>query len=352
LAQAPSSATTHPSWPAGWPSLILMSAANAENGAVAVPGKERKKVPSIPEDYVIDKDAVYTGTVVTYQKWQGYGFIQPDQAGLVPEDKLWVHWSNIQTEDRFPFLTKDMKVEFGLMRWTRGKGEWQATTLRAKKVTEVGGAPIAVQEAADAEKKEFLESQSKRYTGTLKFYVPKQGYGYVTVDDGNSLDESVPKELRVEAPEVNCAGRRPTGFLESTAVEFGIVKNRKGQFNVYNMTLPNGVPMTKANVEHRETPGDQTFRGTISHYQPWQGWGFIAPENASLLPPHIQQALAKQQAAAKVKSKKDEEPAQVFYFTKADVSKGCNAKKDMKVIFKVYLDDKGAGACDVTAVEE
>jgi len=301
---------------------------------------------------VIDKDARYPGTVVTYAKWQGYGFIQPDQAGLVPEDKLWVHWSNIQTEDRFPFLVKDRKVEFGLMRWTRGRGQSQSTTLRAKGVTNVGGTPIAVQDEEDAEKKEFLESQSKRYTGTLKFYVPKQGYGYVKIDDGFSLDESVPKELRVEAQEVNCAGKRPTGVLENTAVEFGIVKDRKGHCVVYNMTLPGGVLMTKANVEHREAQGEQSFRGIISHYQQWQGWGFIAPETASFLPPNIQQALVKQQEAAKAKSKKDEEPAQVFYFTKADVSRELNPKKDLQVVFKVYLDDKGAGAFDVMAVEQ
>jgi len=301
---------------------------------------------------VIDKDARYTGTVTTYAKWQGYGFIQPDQAGLVPEDKLWVHWSNIQTEDRFPFLTKDLKVEFGLMKWTKGRGEQTATTLRAKKVTAVGGAAIAVQDGADAEKKEFLESQSKRYTGTLKFYVPKQGYGYVTVGE-QGLDAAVPKELRVEAPEINAGGKRPTSFVENTPVEFGIVKNRKGNFAVYNMTLPGCVAMTKANVEHRVAQGDQSFQGTISQYHAWNGWGFILPDTASSLPANIQEALTKQQAAAKAKSKKDEDPAQVFYFTKADVSRGDGypkLQKDSKVTFKVYLDDKGAGACDVAEV--
>merc|ERR1719424_2680331 len=91
-----------------------------------------KPVPTIPEYYVIDKDGRYPGTVISYQKWHGYGFIQPDQAGLVPEDKLWVHWSNIQTEDRFPFLTKDLKVEFGLMKFVTGRDKWETTSLRTK----------------------------------------------------------------------------------------------------------------------------------------------------------------------------------------------------------------------------
>jgi len=301
---------------------------------------------------VVDKDARYTGTVTSYAKWQGYGFIQPDQADLVPGDKLWVHWSNIQTDDRYPFLTKDLKVEFGLMKWVTGRGQWETTSLRAKMVTNVGGAAIALQDQLDAEKKEFLGSQSQRYKGMLKFYVPKQGYGYVAIDEGLSLGEDAPKELRVEEPEVNCGGKRPTSFMENTPVEFGIVKNKKGQYMVYNMTMPGGVPLSKANLEHRELQGAQTFRGTISHFHWRQGWGFIVPETTSFLPPHIQQALVKQQEAAKAKSKKEEMPTQVFYFTKNDVARDVNPKQDLKVVFKAYLDDKGVGACDVSLAEE
>lgn len=314
----------------------------------------KKSVPSLPKDYVVDKDARYPGTVISYAKWQGYGFIKPDQDGLVPEDKVWVHWSNIQTEDRFPFLTKDMKVEFGLMIWTSGKGEWEKTSLRAKTVTEVGGAAIAVQEKVDAEKKEFLDGkQQERYAGMLKFYVPRQGYGYVTLDSQlkDAAGEEVPKELRVEEPEVNCGGKRPTTFIENQKVEFGIVKNKKGQYMIYNMTLPGGTPLSKANLENRQLQGDQEFRGTISHFHWRQAWGFIVPETTSFLPPNVQQALTKQQEEAKEKSKKEEGPSQVFYFTKADVANGTNLKSDTKVVFKVYLDDKGVGAYDVAVVD-
>jgi len=36
---------------------------------------------------------------------------------------------------------------------------------------------------------------SGRYTGQLKFFIPKRGYGYIAIDDGFKYDiEGVPKE--------------------------------------------------------------------------------------------------------------------------------------------------------------
>jgi cold shock CspA family protein len=316
--------------------------------------------PVIPEDYVVDKDARYPGTVINYYKWQGYGFIQPDQQGLVPADKVWVHWSNIQTEDRFPFLIKDQKVEFGLMKWTTGSKTAPTSSLRAKTVTEVGGEMIAVQDKVDGEKKEFLNGhQALRYTGTLKFYVPKMGYGYVAVDtEGAEFPEEMPKELRVEEPEVNCGGRRPTSFMENTPVEFGIVKNRKGQYMIYNMTMPGGNALTKAALEHRLSQGEQTYEGTISFFHWRQSWGLIVPDSLESLPPSVQQALKDQQQKSLEKAKAKESPEgeaqpppeQALYFTKSDVLKGVSPKKDAKVTFQAYTDDKGAGAHSVAVV--
>eukprot|EP00929_Paragymnodinium_shiwhaense_P045023 TRINITY_DN23057_c0_g1_i3.p1 TRINITY_DN23057_c0_g1~~TRINITY_DN23057_c0_g1_i3.p1 ORF type:complete len:120 (+),score=20.96 TRINITY_DN23057_c0_g1_i3:68-427(+) len=80
-------------------------------------GMPRKSALAIPEDHVIDKEARYTGTVSTYYKWKGYGFIKLSQEGVVPHDTIFVHWSNVQTDDRFPFLVKDAQVEFGLFKW-------------------------------------------------------------------------------------------------------------------------------------------------------------------------------------------------------------------------------------------
>mmetsp|Transcript_113089 Transcript_113089/g.241381 ORF Transcript_113089/g.241381 Transcript_113089/m.241381 type:complete len:319 (-) Transcript_113089:137-1093(-) len=298
--------------------------------------------PTVAEDFEISADAKFSGTVVNYYKWHGYGFITVDQQGIIPQDKLYVHWSNIQTQDRYPFLVKDQKVEFGVMKWkTRG-----GTTLRAKTVTNPGGQVVANQDAIDAEKKTFVGSQQLRYTGMLKFYNPARGFGYVAMDDGYQLDEPVPKELRVELSEVNCGGKRPQRMMENTPVEFGIVKNKAGHFLAYNMTMPGGVPLLTENLEGRQVLQGQIYKGVITNYNWKQGWGFIAVDASVPLPPAVQQKIVEMQESAKARGKTVQEGA-VLYFRKPDIDRALKADKDVKVRFQLYVDSKGAGACDV-----
>merc|ERR1719436_2327481 len=223
------------------------------------------KPEGIPADMVVDTETRYTGTVNSYYKWQGHGFITPSKSGIVPEDKLYVHWANIQTEDRYPHLMKDMVVEFSLMKW-KDRG---AETLRAKFVTMPGGANIAVQDEEDAKTKTFVGGQNLRYTGNLKWYDPKKSLGIVTLDEGYALDSDVPKELQVEEDEVNCGGKRPQVKMEKMAVEFGIYKNKKGKYLAYNMCLPGGGSMARENIEGRSSLGEATYTGEVAFWS----WG-------------------------------------------------------------------------------
>lgn len=68
-----------------------------------------------------------------------------------------------------------------------------------------------------------------RYLGILKFYNPRNGYGYITVDPRFVTDDgenSVPSELRVERSEVNAGGQNP-GAMQDVAVEFGVWKTSR-----------------------------------------------------------------------------------------------------------------------------
>merc|ERR1711904_374111 len=115
--------------------------------------------------------------------------------------------------------------------------------VEAKNVTMPGGGNIAIQDQIDAEKKTFVGGQELRYTGSLKFYRAKEGYGYITMDDGYAVDASVPKEIRCEMAEMNAGGAKPGNMKEVSAVEFGIWKNTKGVHKAYNVTLPGGMPL-------------------------------------------------------------------------------------------------------------
>merc|ERR1719172_254361 len=121
-----------------------------------------------------------------------------------------------------------MEVEFSVEK-TR---HWQTNlmTLRASNVTMAGGLNVAVQDDIDAQEKDFVGGQHLRYTGTLKFFNPRLGFGYVTMDQGYDVDASVPSDLRVETMEVNSGGRRPLP-MQNIAVEFGIWKDeRRGKY--------------------------------------------------------------------------------------------------------------------------
>jgi len=311
-------------------------------------GPRRGQAPkAIPGDFTVDKEARHAGTVTAYNKWSGYGFIKPNQQGLVPEDKLYVHWSNIQSEDRFPFLQKDMEVEFGLMTYKATEYDGRIT-LRAKTVTLPGGSMVAVQDNLDAEKKTFIGGQNLRYTGQLKFYNPKQGFGYVTMDEGYQMEEEVRKELRVEEAEVSCGGKRPRRWLEGLSVEFGIWKTKTGQHLVYNMTLPGGVPMTQENMEHRQPVSGALYQGQIAFWSWKQGWGHIEPDASAKLPPAVTAQMEEMVKSAQEKGKKPE--GSLLYFRKADLAGTSWLKKGQAVTFQVYTDDKGAGATGINVV--
>jgi cold shock CspA family protein len=204
-------------------------------------GKGFSKPQALPDDFVVDTAKLYTGTVAAYYKFNGYGFIEPDEKGVIPNDKVFAFWKNLNSTDRYPALAKEMKVQF-----TVNSVEKQGVkTLQAENVSSVGGGPISIQDDSDT-KKDFVGGQNLRYTGTLKFFLPKQGYGYIKIDPGYQYDkEGVPEEVRVETAEMNCGGGNPQ-YSEEMKVEFGIWITSKGAFKGYNVTLPGGLPLPAA----------------------------------------------------------------------------------------------------------
>jgi len=311
-------------------------------------GKGRQRqLPTVPATFEVNEDARYSGVVSYYSKLKGYGFIRVAEKDVVPTDLLFVHWRAIQSEDRFPFLVKDLEVEFSLQKW-REAGE---ATLRAKGVTLPGGAPVTMQDTVDAESKTFVGSQHVRYPGTLKFYDPRAGFGYVTIDPGHDLD-GVPSELRVERAEVNAGGRQPQWMI-NLKVEFAIWKTSKGAFKAYNMTMPGGAPLTQEALENRVSIGGETYQGEVKVWNWQQGWGFIKIDPSATVPASVTEKLAQQNSLAleKAEAKGKKTPQEeLLYFRRADVKPDCKLRRGAQVMFKIYTDDKGAGALDVHAV--
>lgn len=311
-----------------------------------------ESVSRVPPDYEVDHDARYSGTVDFYSKLKGYGFIEVGDKGALPEDRIFVQWRNIDSKDRFPFLVKGLEVEFGIMKWRDSSRRGQVS-LRAKNVTLPDGASVHLQDEIDAAKKQFIGSQEGRYTGNMKFFNPKAGYGYITVDPGFVVEGvSIPTELRVERSEVNAGGKQPQ-WMQNLAVEFGIWMTSRGVPKAYNVTLPGGAALTQSALENRQALGGQTYRGEVQMWNWKQGWGFIKADASVALPPHVQAKLtqqtqtAQQKAASKGRTGSDEE---LLYVRRSDIAPGVKLQKGSQVMFQIYVDDKGVGAFEVQTI--
>eukprot|EP00425_Heterocapsa_triquetra_P007983 CAMPEP_0195160180 /NCGR_PEP_ID=MMETSP0448-20130528/186537_1 /TAXON_ID=66468 /ORGANISM="Heterocapsa triquestra, Strain CCMP 448" /LENGTH=290 /DNA_ID=CAMNT_0040198981 /DNA_START=18 /DNA_END=886 /DNA_ORIENTATION=- len=151
-------------------------------------GGGQSKPQALPADFVVDGEKTFKGTCSAYYKFNGYGFVTPDEKDALPSEKVFVHWKNIVTNDRYPSLTKDLAVTFKVQ-----KVEMQGVgTLQATNICGLNGEPISVQDDPD-DKNTVVGDKNLRYTGTLKFFAPKRGYGYIRIDPGYQYDkEGVP----------------------------------------------------------------------------------------------------------------------------------------------------------------
>jgi len=206
----------------------------------------------VPDNFAVDESKVYTGTVASFRKTSGFGWIHLDEKGFAPDDKVFAFWKNLNSTDRYPFLMEEQRVQFTVKKEKDKKDE--KTMLCAHSVSQVGGAAISCQDEEDA-KKDFVVSQAARFTGKLKFFNPNRKYGLIDLDVGQNFGGAqVGKELRVDFSEVNCAGGQP-GYLVDTPVEFGIVKikkDNKEQCRAHNLTGPSLTPL--ATIEESPMP--------------------------------------------------------------------------------------------------
>jgi len=120
------------------------------------------------DDEDIEDAGRLTGTVIDFNERRGFGFIRPQDAA---DEKIFCHWKDVQTDDQWPQLVSDMVVEYSVKQDDNGKP-------RAENVTLVGGGKISVEEAMSGKKYDT----SRKYTGVVKFFDLKKGFGFVLPD--------------------------------------------------------------------------------------------------------------------------------------------------------------------------
>eukprot|EP00929_Paragymnodinium_shiwhaense_P078368 TRINITY_DN4060_c0_g1_i5.p1 TRINITY_DN4060_c0_g1~~TRINITY_DN4060_c0_g1_i5.p1 ORF type:complete len:206 (-),score=82.33 TRINITY_DN4060_c0_g1_i5:109-726(-) len=105
----------------------------------------------------------------------------------------------------------------------------------------------------------------------------------------------------------------------------------------------------KIEEENREELGAKTYSGTVSKYFFRQGWGLIAADNFNGLPKKVKEAC--EEAAQKAEEAgKENVDKTLIYFRKPDINhqEGFKVAPEVAVTFSLYVDEKGAGARDVS----
>merc|ERR1712176_619348 len=102
----------------------------------------------------------------------------------------------------------------------------------------------------------------------------------------------------------------------------------------------------------REIVGDDTYTGEIAQRGKRCGW--IKPFSFGKLPSEVQSKVKEMIKAKKATVREQQSDNKVFnqnvlFLHMSDVEEGVKVDNGDKVTFKVYVDNEGAGACEVTA---
>jgi cold shock CspA family protein len=173
-----------------------------------------------------------SGTVKAFNSKRGFGFIAPDRGG----DDVFVHWEAIQTDERWPKLEKDMKVQYTVEYDENGKA-------KAATVTKAGGGKVT----AGEDSKTYGDF---RYPGVVKWFRGWQGaeggFGFITLSmDATVSGEEVKEgeEIYVSREELLAENPQNPKICGGMEVEFLVAKTTFDKFCACEVTLPGGDPI-------------------------------------------------------------------------------------------------------------
>jgi len=293
------------------------------------------------------------GTVVRFYRARGFGFIKPDDGGK----RVLAHYEDVVTDDEWPYIQAGTEVEFKLVD-KNGK-------RKAENVTLVGGEKIPQWLPNDSDR---VANDDDVFRGTIKFFDGRKGWGMIVPDDEITWEGvSTTDGVYFSRDNIITTGERKGKVLSlprGLKVTFKVYKDKKKSLGAHELQKEDGTPLEyeerkrggrgrkrkrgkrnkksakKAKVvrktkeellEEREIDEEENlYTGAVKFYDMEKEYGFISIEDAITFNGN---------------TVKD-----AIYVLKDDIvcrSEEVGLNEGKKVVFKVYKDSKGLGACEV-----
>jgi len=304
------------------------------------------------------------GTIVRFYRNRGFGFIKPSDGGK----QVLVHWSNLVTDDKWPYIKRGTEVEFELIEKDNN------VKRSATEVTLLGGEKIPIFTPNNSDR---VSNNEDIYCGSIKFFDYRKGFGVIKPDDeitwNNVTSENGVFFSRDAIVSTGGAKGKVLNLRHGTNVTFKVHTGKRG-LGAHELKKEDGNPieyearrMRKGGIKRRrslkkgekkktskktkkkkkkETLAKKTkeelmeereideeeniYTGTVKAYRAEKGFGFIS----------INEDITFKGATAKGK----------IYLMKEDImshSDVIGVNVETKVMFKVYKDSLGLGAYEV-----
>lgn len=300
----------------------------------------------------------YVGTVLSYNKTKGFGFIKINEE----RENLFVHWADIFTDDPCPSLKVNTKLEFEIGRDKTGR-------TKALNVTLEGGDKVPNYSLIAPE----LINEDERFTGSIKRFRAKAGYGFITSDKEITWLDQTSKDIyfyRNGLPLKHKPGCSPK-LDEGLRVSFKVCKGTE-TLNALDIRKEDGTPIEL--LRHSEGRFPDRMR-RIEQEANFAGWSLedlkkefecekkrleerVLIEDARTWTGTLRAYSAEYKTGTIDLSEKISfERHSLMYFIHFDkrdsifLSPDAIPQLDIEVIFNVYMSPKGLRACQVKHID-
>jgi len=254
----------------------------------------------------------YKGVVSSFYSRKGYGFIQVlDNDVQLNSSKLFVHWQQIKTHDRWPKLEINSEVEFYINR--------KENKQFASEVSGPDGALISY--AVEGE----IVTKTK-IKGSVKFFNPRRGFGFVELSEDFIIDAStkVKAGTDIHVGRESIISTNPCPILEDDQIVTFMLKKSKKGYQAVDVTAEDGEPIhipdyevvkkarSKRSPAKREAVKQQQAAPTLPHFGDVVEWseenkcGWIVATAELVEQNHEQVNLNRQNTTKRIKFKADD----------------------------------------------